>query len=125
MSRARGGVDGVRRARDTRQIRARISDLHDSAGVLSAGQANLLGSDIAEARARAYPDGKDAFRIGGQCCCKNPIEINLHALSCDPARGEYAKGGSCTCVSDLVGNTHESFPGAHRRAFRAASIANC
>jgi hypothetical protein len=55
-----GGVDGVRRARNTRQIRAGVCDLDDSAGVLSAGQTNLLDGERAKARARAHPEGKDA-----------------------------------------------------------------
>ena len=119
-----GGIDGVRRPRNTRQIRARGSDLHDSAGVLAARQANLLDGKNAEARARADIDGNGAVHTGGKGARENTVEIKLHALCRDPAGAEDPKGTSRNIlVNDLSSYTQERLPRAHRRAFRAASIA--
>ena len=95
----------MRRPRDTRQIRARGSDLDDTAGILSAGQANLLDGNKAEARARVYPDGNSAVRTGGKGSRKAAIEIELHALCGGPAGAERPEGARRTLVDDLVSYT--------------------
>ena len=121
MTRGRG-VDGVRRSRDARQIRRRRRDLDESARLLSARQAFLVDGDIAEARTCAYPDSKDTVCIGGPGCQKGAIEINLYGLCRSPAGAENTEGVTRILVDDLVGDTQESLPGTHRRAFRDRSF---
>jgi fructose-1,6-bisphosphatase/sedoheptulose 1,7-bisphosphatase-like protein len=100
-----GGVDGVRRSCDARQIRPRLRDLDDSARRLSARQAFLVDGDIAEARTCAYPDGNDTICIGSKSSRENAIDIELHALHGSPAGAEGTEGGSRVLVDDLVGHT--------------------
>src|SRR5438105_1936700 len=116
------GVDGVRRPRNARQIRARGSNLDDSAGVLSARQANLLEGVIAEARARGCHEGNSAVSTGGEGSARDAVDIELHALSRDPAGAERPEGGSRILVDHLVRYTHESLACTHCRSFRATSV---
>ena len=100
-----GGVDGVRRSCNARQIRPRRRDLDDSARLLSARQAFLIDGDIAEARTCAYPDGKYTVCIGSKGSREDAIDIELHALHGTPAGAEGSEGGSRVLVDDLVGHT--------------------
>src|SRR4029077_19082797 len=101
VSRGRG-VDGVRRPCNARQIRARGSDLDDSAGILSAGQTNLFDGDVAEARARVYPDGNLTVCTRSKGARKDAIQIELHAFSRGESGRECAKGASHVLVNDLM-----------------------
>src|SRR5262249_12691148 len=98
------------------------SNLDDSAGVLSAGQANLLDGEIAETGARVYLDRNNALCIGDRHSREDALEIVLHGLSRSPAGTEYPKGILRILADELVSCTHESLPGTYRCAFRTGSF---
>jgi hypothetical protein len=114
-------VDGVRCASYPGQ-RARRSNFDHCAGVLSAGQSNLLDGEKTKTGARVYFAGSDAVYIRCQRCSKDAIEKDLHGLSWSPAGAECPKSGRRIWVDDFVSCTHESIPGTHGRAFRAARL---